>query len=90
MLGEAHGHWLVGYALPEGKLEAARGKAALSFYDFKQPINRVTGKAATLKNAHLFGFSGIFFASLHGQCRALVRTGFSTSFCATGFLGNLL
>ena len=34
MPGEAHGHWIVGYALPGGKLEAARGKAALSFYDF--------------------------------------------------------
>ena len=58
MPGDAHSHWIVGYALPGGKLEAARGKAALSFYDFKQPINRVTGKAATLKNAHLFGFFG--------------------------------
>ena len=32
--GVASGHWLVDYALPGGKLEAARGKAALSFYDF--------------------------------------------------------
>ena len=39
MPGKAHGYCLAGYALPGGKLEAARGKAALSFYDFKQPIN---------------------------------------------------
>ena len=32
--GVASGRWLVGYALPGGKLGAARGKAALSFYDF--------------------------------------------------------